>query len=105
MNSNYYNISLRQIPEVDDFEMYTEVARFCFIVTFTVWFMTYALNCCITPFTDQLIGKMKEYERKLDEADDIMCEYENQIELLKSQIKELNEQDDDSRKIKRSRID
>jgi prefoldin subunit 5 len=48
---------------------------------------------------------MKEYERKLDEADDIMCEYENQIELLKSQIKELNDQHDDLRKTKRSRTD
>jgi hypothetical protein len=96
---------MRQIPEDDDFEMYAEVARFCFIVTFMVWFMTYALNCCITPLTDQLIGKMKEYENKLCEAEDIMTGYEEEIELLKKQLKQLNEEYDNCRAVKRSRID
>jgi len=105
MNFNYSNITVRQIPEVDDLDVYVQMARLCFSISIIIWVMGHAMNCCISPFADSICLKMKEYERKLDEADDIMCEYENQIEVLKSQIKELNEQHDECRKLKRSRID
>ena len=105
MNSNYHNTTMRQIPEVDDLDVYAEIARLCCVVTFMMWFMGHALNCCISPFADNIYLKMKEYDNKLDEAEDTMCEYEEEIEFLKKQLEELSEHDDECRKIKRSRID
>jgi phage shock protein A len=70
-----------------------------------MWVIGHAMNCCISPFADSICLKIKEYENKLIEAEDIMSTYEEEIEVLKTQLKELSEQYDDCRKLKRSRID
>ena len=53
--------------------------------------MLNAFNCCINPFTDKLILKLKEYETELDNAEAVISSYEEEIEMLKKNLKDLTD--------------
>ncbi len=106
MNSNLYNTTaMFTQSNAVGFQIDEEVLKLCVTLGLMTCFMIYAFECCRDPFGEKLRSKLKELEADLDNAENTICGYEEEVEALTNKLKEMNQKYDICRNAAREFID